>query len=178
KTTDFDEFERGFVALIRRGTCTFQTKVENARSAGAAGVVIINEGTDGRTDAFSGQLSELAPIPVVGVSSELGRALDSAARSDATVRLDVTAVTGKRHPRNVLADTAFNSDSSLIIVGAHLDSVPEGPGINDNGSGSAAVLEAALRLAQGPTQARAGVRFAFWGAEERGLIGSRHHVAS
>jgi Zn-dependent M28 family amino/carboxypeptidase len=62
--------------------------------------------------------------------------------------------------------------------GAHLDSVPEGPGINDNGSGSAVVLEAALRLAQGPTQARGGVRFAFWGAEERGLIGSRHHVAS
>jgi Zn-dependent M28 family amino/carboxypeptidase len=65
-----------------------------------------------------------------------------------------------------------------IVVGAHLDSVPEGPGINDNGSGSAAVLEAALRLAQEPTQARSGVRFAFWGAEERGLIGSRHHVGS
>jgi Zn-dependent M28 family amino/carboxypeptidase len=178
KTTDFDEFERGLVALIRRGTCTFQTKVENARSAGAAGVVIMNEGTDGRTDAFSGQLSELAPIPVVGVSYELGRSLDMAARSGATVRLDVNAVTGKRLTRNVLADTTFNGDSSLIIVGAHLDSVPEGPGINDNGSGSAAVLETALRLAQGPTRVRGGVRFAFWGAEERGLIGSRHHVAS
>ena len=178
KTTDFDEFERGFVALIRRGTCTFQTKVENARAAGAAGVVIMNEGTEGRTDAFSGQLRDLAPIPVVGVSYELGRSLDIAARTGATVRLDVNAATGKRLTRNVLADTAFNSDSSLIIVGAHLDSVPEGPGINDNGSGSAAVLEAALRLAQGPTEARGGVRFAFWGADERGLIGSRHHVGS
>jgi Zn-dependent M28 family amino/carboxypeptidase len=178
KTTDFDEFERGFVALIRRGTCTFQTKVDNAWAAGAAAVVIMNEGTDGRTDAFSGQLRDLAPIPVVGVSYELGRSLDIAARGGATVRLDVNAVTGKRLTRNVLADTAFNSDSSLIIVGAHLDSVPEGPGINDNGSGSAAVLEAALRLAQGPTEARGGVRFAFWGAEERGLIGSRHHLGS
>jgi len=178
KTTDFDEFERGFAALIRRGACTFQTKVENAVAAGAAGVVIMNEGTDGRRDAFSGQLSELAPIPVVGVSYELGRSLEIAARDGATVRLEVNAVTGKRLTRNVLADTVFNSDSSLIIVGAHLDSVPEGAGINDNGSGSAVVLEAALRLAQGPTQARAGVRFAFWGAEERGLIGSRHHVAS
>ena len=178
KTTDFDEFERGFVALIRRGTCTFQTKVDNAWAAGAAAVVIMNEGTDGRTDAFSGQLRDLAPIPVVGVSYELGRSLDIAARGGATVRLDVNAVTGKRLTRNVLADTALNSDSSLIIVGAHLDSVPEGPGINDNGSGSAAVLEAALRLAQGPTEARGGVRFAFWGAEERGLIGSRHHLGS
>jgi Zn-dependent M28 family amino/carboxypeptidase len=178
KTADFEDFERGRVALIRRGTCTFQTKVENAVAAGAAGVVLMNEGTEGRTDAFSGQLSQLAPIPVVGVSYELGRSLDIAARGGAAVRLDVNAATGKRLTRNVLADTTFNSDSSLIIVGAHLDSVPEGPGINDNGSGSAAVLEAALRLAQGPTQARGAVRFAFWGAEERGLIGSRHHVAS
>jgi Zn-dependent M28 family amino/carboxypeptidase len=178
KTTDFEEFERGSVALIRRGTCTFQTKVENAVAAGAAGVVIMNEGTDGRTDAFSGQLSELAPIPVVGVSYELGRSLDIAARDGAIVRLEVNAVTGKRLTRNVLADTAWNSDSPLIIIGAHLDSVPEGPGINDNGSGSAVVLEAALRLAQGPAQARSGLRFAFWGAEERGLIGSRHHVGS
>ena len=178
KTTDFDEFERGFVALIRRGTCIFQTKVDNAWAAGAAAVVIMNEGTDGRTHAFSGQLRDLAPIPVVGVSYELGRSLEIAARGGATVRVDVNAVTDKRLTRNVLADTAFYNESSLIIVGAHLDSVPEGPGINDNGSGSAAVLEAALRLAQGPTEARGSVRFAFWGAEERGLIGSRHHVGS
>ena len=178
KTTDFEDFERGRVALIRRGTCTFQTKVENAVAAGAAGVVLMNEGTEGRTDAFSGQLSQLAPIPVVGVSYDLGLSLEIAARAGAAVHLEINAVTGKRLTRNVLADTARNSDSSLIIVGAHLDSVPEGPGINDNGSGSAVVLEAALRLAQGPTQARGGVRFAFWGAEERGLIGSRHHVAS
>jgi Zn-dependent M28 family amino/carboxypeptidase len=61
------------------------------------------------------------------------------------------------------------------LFGAHLDSVPDGPGINDNGSGSAAVLEAALQL---PAQARQNVRFAFWGAEERGLIGSRYYVGN
>jgi Zn-dependent M28 family amino/carboxypeptidase len=66
----------------------------------------------------------------------------------------------------------------LIIVGAHLDSVPEGPGINDNGSGSAAVLEAALQLAPELARASARVRFAFWGAEERGLVGSRHDVGA
>src|SRR5262249_33971424 len=53
---DFKDFERGAVALIRRGTCQFQTKVENAIAAGAVGVIIMNEGTDGRKDAFSGQL--------------------------------------------------------------------------------------------------------------------------
>jgi Zn-dependent M28 family amino/carboxypeptidase len=175
---DFEGFERGSVALIRRGTCPFQAKVENAVAAGAVGVVIMNEGTEGRTNAFSGMLSKPAAVPVVGVAYERGRSLDLAARTDGatTVRLAVDAVTGKRSTRNVLAETASRGEGRLIIVGAHLDSVPEGPGINDNGSGSAAVLEAALQLA--PELARARVRFAFWGAEERGLVGSRHHVGA
>ena len=66
----------------------------------------------------------------------------------------------------------------LIVVGAHLDSVPEGSGINDNGSGSAAVLEAALVLADRSGRTPGNVQFAFWGAEERGLVGSRHHVGA
>ncbi len=201
---DFEGFERGAVALIRRGTCVFQTKVENAVAAGAVGVVMMNEGTDGRTDVFSGMLSKPAAIPVVGVSFDRGRSLDLAARTDGavTVRVAVDAVTGKRSTRNVLAEADTTGDGPLIIVGAHLDSVPEGPGINDNGSGSAAVLEAALRLArersqgtaqastqastqgtvqgsiQQPTQVRPRMRFAFWSAEERGLLGSRHHVGA
>jgi Zn-dependent M28 family amino/carboxypeptidase len=175
---DFDGFERGSVALVRRGTCQFQVKVDNAVAAGAAGLIIMNEGTDGRTDAFSGALSKGADIPVVGVPYELGRTL--AGRTGASVRLAVDAVRGKRVTRNVLADMRVDMGADdkgpLIVAGAHLDSVPEGPGINDNGSGSAAVLEAAVRLAQDPARGR--MRFAFWGAEERGLIGSRHHVAS
>jgi Zn-dependent M28 family amino/carboxypeptidase len=136
----------------------------------------MNEGTDGRTDAFSGVLSNGAAVPVVGVPYEYGRSL--AARAGGPVRLAVNAVTGQRSTRNVVADTGLDNKSALIVVGAHLDSVPEGPGINDNGSGSAAVLEAALRLAQEPAENRGRMRFAFWGAEERGLIGSRHHVGS
>jgi Zn-dependent M28 family amino/carboxypeptidase len=180
EAADFAGFERGAVALIRRGTCPFQTKVEHAVAAGAAGAVIMNEGTNGRADVFSGLMNKPAAIPVVGVSYERGRALDLAARTDgtATVRLAVDAVTGKRSTRNVLAETASRGDGPLIIVGAHLDSVPEGPGINDNGSGSAAVLEAALQLAPELAGTRARVRFAFWGAEERGLVGSRHHVGA
>jgi Zn-dependent M28 family amino/carboxypeptidase len=194
EAADFDGFERGAVALIRRGTCPFQTKVENAVAAGALGVVIMNEGTDGRTDVFSGLLSKPAAPPVVGVSYDRGRSLDMTARTDGgvTVRVAVDAVTGRRATRNVLAEMGSNGDGSLIIVGAHLDSVAEGPGINDNGSGSAAVLEAALRLAREPAQKaakeathgaaqepariRGRVRFAFWSAEERGLVGSRRHV--
>jgi len=174
---DFKDFERGAVALIRRGTCQFQIKVENAVAAGAAGVIIMNEGTDGRKDAFSGQLTKLVPVPVVGIPYALGSTLGVEAQAGGvTVHLAVDAVAGKRPSRNVVAETSGGDDGAWIVVGAHLDSVPEGPGINDNGSGTAAVLEAALQLAQGPAQARGHLRFAFWGAEERGLIGSRHHV--
>ncbi len=173
---DFDGFERGTVALVRRGTCQFQVKVDNAVAAGAVGVIIMNEGTDGRTDAFSGVLSNGAAVPVVGVPYEFGRSL--AARAGGPVRLAVNAVTGKRSTRNVVADASVDDKGAMIVVGAHLDSVPEGPGINDNGSGSAAVLEVALRLAQESPRNRSRMRFAFWGAEERGLVGSRHHVTS
>jgi len=186
ETSDFRDFERGAVALVRRGTCQFQVKVEHAVAAGAIGVVIMNEGTDGRMDAFLGRLNKPVAIPVVGVSYAFGSVLGIAAQAgSATVRLAVNAVAGTRPSRNVVAETSVGGDEPWIIVGAHLDSVPEGPGINDNGSGSAAVLEAALRLAQEqpaqeptqpPTQARNRMRFAFWGAEERGLVGSRHHV--
>jgi Zn-dependent M28 family amino/carboxypeptidase len=178
ETGDFRDFERGAVALIRRGTCQFQVKVENAVAAGAVGVIIMNEGTTGRTDAFSGQLGQLVSVPVVGVPHEIGRALGTAVEADgaATVHLAVNAVSGKRPTRNVVAETPNSGDAPWIVAGAHLDSVSEGPGINDNGSGSAAVLEAALQLAREPAQSRGRVRFAFWGAEERGLVGSRHHV--
>jgi Zn-dependent M28 family amino/carboxypeptidase len=176
---DFKDFERGAVALIRRGTCQFQAKVENAVAAGAVGVIIMNEGTDGRKDAFSGQLSKLVPVPVVGIPYAFGRTLGAEAQTGgATVHLAVDAVAGKRPSRNVIAETVGGDSSAWIVVGAHLDSVPEGPGINDNGSGTAAVLEAALQLAPELAQGRRHVRFAFWGAEERGLIGSRHHVDS
>jgi PA domain len=105
ETVDFQDFEPGSVALIRRGTCPFQTKVENAVAAGAIGVVIMNEGTDRRTDAFSGTLRQPAAIPVVGISYEHGHSLDIAGRTDgATVRLAVNAATEKRRSRNVLAD--------------------------------------------------------------------------
>ena len=63
------------------------------------------------------------------------------------------------------------------MAGAHLDSVGEGNGINDNGSGSAALLETAEALADGKAPKNA-VRFAWWGAEEAGLLGSEHYVAN
>ena len=64
-----------------------------------------------------------------------------------------------------------------MLVGAHLDSVADGPGINDNGSGSAAILETALQMAELGIEPTNRVRFAFWGGEEDGLVGSDYYVA-
>jgi len=81
---------------------------------------------------------------------------------------------------NLFAETVAGSDSSVVMVGAHLDSVSAGPGINDNGSGSAAVLELALLAAKRGDLKRVKnkVRFAWWGLEELGLHGSMQYLLS
>ena len=76
---------------------------------------------------------------------------------------------------NILADTGGDAGHT-VVVGAHLDSVQEGPGINDNGSGVAAVLETARWMKEAGITPVNRVRFAFWGGEEDGLYGSQHYV--
>ena len=76
---------------------------------------------------------------------------------------------------NILADNG-GSEEATVVVGGHLDSVREGPGINDNASGVAAMLEIAAWLKQGGITPANRVRFAFWGAEEDGQYGSQHYV--
>ncbi len=77
---------------------------------------------------------------------------------------------------NLIADWPGGDTSQIVMAGAHLDSVTSGPGINDNGSGSAAVLENALAVARAGYQPDKHLRFAWWGAEELGLVGSRYYV--
>ena len=163
------------VALIQRGTCNFQVKVENATAAGYEAVIIFNEGQVGRTDLFIGTLGAPQSIPVVGLSFAEGDALASdaqagtvAARVFAEVEMDLT-----RKTVNVIADSPKGKNKDeMVVVGAHLDSVLEGPGINDNGSGSSTILEIAEEMAElkYTKKLRRQVRFAFWGAEENGLL--------
>lgn len=79
---------------------------------------------------------------------------------------------------NLVADLPGGDTADTVMVGAHLDSVSSGAGINDNGSGSAGILEVALQLAAAPADPAKHVRFGFWGAEELGLVGSKHYVNS
>ncbi|MFG3409835.1 M28 family metallopeptidase [Streptomyces sp. NPDC048142] len=77
---------------------------------------------------------------------------------------------------NLIADWPGGDPNEVLMAGAHLDSVSSGAGINDNGSGSAAVLETALAVSRAQYQPDKHLRFAWWGAEELGLIGSRYYV--
>ncbi|WP_336212315.1 M20/M25/M40 family metallo-hydrolase [Nonomuraea sp. LPB2021202275-12-8] len=173
--SDFTGFQAGNIALIQRGTCPFATKVRNAGFAGASGIIVFNEGQPGRTDANPLDIGEWrAAIPMVYADFFVGNEL--AATPGATIRLKVDSTLVLGTDDNVIAESRFGDPRNVVMVGAHLDSVPEGPGINDNGSGSAAILETALQLQHFPVKNK--VRFAFWAAEEIGLLGSDQYVES
>lgn len=182
---DFDAFDAGNVALMQRGACAFAVKAANAFAAGAIGAIIMNTGTDGAEDLFFGTLG--GPIdtdedgepdgPVITTGHPLGVSLaDDAEDGDVTVSIDVEALNEVRETSNLLAETPGGDPNNVVMAGGHLDSVETGPGINDNGTGVAAVLETALQLARSDAPVTNKVRFAFWGAEESGLVGSTHYV--
>ncbi|HEX5906830.1 MAG TPA: M20/M25/M40 family metallo-hydrolase, partial [Propionibacteriaceae bacterium] len=184
EATDFPAAPSGpAIALIQRGTCTFQVKVENAAAAGYDAVIIFNEGQAGRTELLPGTLGEPQSIPAVGISFADGRTLYEETQ-DGTVTARVSTSTENdpdRETVNVIADSPRGKiNGQTIVIGAHLDSVTAGPGINDNGSGSATILEIAEQLAalKYTNKLQRQVRFAFWGAEELGLFGSEHYVDS
>ena len=167
------------VALIQRGTCTFEDKANNAIAAGYDAVIIFNEGNPGREDLFIGTLGNPFDIPVVGLSFADGAALVAQLQAGQTVTMHVateTEIDPTRTTRNIIADSPTGSADRVVVVGAHLDSVIAGPGINDNGSGSSTILEIAEEMAELGIRNRQQVRFAFWGAEELNLLGSEHYV--
>ena len=180
---DFAGFT-GDIALVQRGTCFFFEKIENAVEAGAEAVIIFNEGnSDERTGVDFGQASFPQDVPVLEMSSAAGAQLvelirtERAAGRTVTMTVTTTTVSEERESENVIADSTFGRTDRVVVSGAHLDSVIEGPGINDNGSGSAAQLEVALELAESGVETRNAVRFIWFGAEEAGLVGSAFYVS-
>jgi len=157
----------GAIALVDRGEIEFGRKAQNAEAAGAAAVIVVNS----EAGAFRGAIGDAAVgIPIVSVALEDRGALAAAAASGEAISLAVRLLSEPFESWNVVARP---SDAPCTAyLGAHYDSVPAGPGANDNASGAAAVLELAR------THRVPGLCVLTFGSEEIGLFGSRAFVAS
>ncbi|MFI7375912.1 M28 family peptidase [Actinoplanes sp. NPDC049668] len=165
----------GAIALLQRGTCPFGQKVANAEAAGAVGAILMNQGnTTGadRQDLFLGTLGTPVGIPAVSISYPRGVAFAGTPGLNVTITTETIAEV--RNTENVIAESRHGDPNEVVVVGAHLDSEPDTAGINDNGSGSAGILEVALQMRNFKTKNK--VRFAWWGAEEANLVGSTFYV--
>ncbi len=178
EASDFDGFTAGSIALIQRGTCRFQDKLDNAVAAGAVAMLMFNEGQEDRTSLFPATLSADSPedVPALVLTYEIGAQLALLATErplEMQVVTDVSRI--NINTVNTIAETP-GASGQVVVVGAHLDSVREGPGINDNGSGTGLVLELARQYAASEMDTNHGVRFVLWGGEELGLLGSFAYV--
>ncbi|RSL50471.1 hypothetical protein CEP51_015346 [Fusarium floridanum] len=173
--SDYPESLKGNIALILRGTCPFGTKSENAGKAGAVAAVVYNY----EKEEVHGTLGTPSPnhVATFGLGGEEGQAiakkLKDGEKIDAIAYIDAEVKTIST--TNIIAQTRHGDPENCVMLGGHSDSVTEGPGINDDGAGSISVLEVATQLSK--FRVNNCVRFAWWAAEEEGLLGSDHYVA-
>jgi Zn-dependent M28 family amino/carboxypeptidase len=171
---DFPAEVAGNIALVLRGNCTFALKATNAKAAGAAAAIVYNN----QEGAVSGTLGSPDGdyVPVVGISQAEGDTLIAALGAGEVIGDFVAdTLTENRTTYNVIAETKGGDKDNVLVLGGHSDSVADGPGINDDGSGIVANLVIALALSQ--FEITNAVRFGFWSAEEFGLLGSDYYVS-
>ncbi|KAJ3495275.1 hypothetical protein NLG97_g3514 [Lecanicillium saksenae] len=168
----------GKIPLIKRGICALSTKLKLAKERGAVAAVIYNNepGTPGGATLGSGNFGQLVPVGLVRQDVGLDWKKRLAAGDQLRVKLLVDAIFEQRESWNIVSETKLGDPNNVVMLGAHLDSVQAGPGVNDDGSGSAALLEIVTSF-QKYVGYKNKVRFAWWGAEELGLLGSLHYTA-
>ncbi|HEY8167670.1 MAG TPA: M20/M25/M40 family metallo-hydrolase [Candidatus Limnocylindrales bacterium] len=174
---DYGALPADAIVVVPPGTCFRRDQVVAAQAAGAAAFVAAYPeaptGSPPRTTLIDP--AGLA-IPALGATGPAAEALAATAAAGGTARLVGDGRTTTAPTRSVLAELPGSEPGPVVMLGAHLDSVMDGPGMNDDGSGTAALLEIARAL--GGRRPRSTIRLAFWSAEEAGLIGSRHYVES
>jgi aminopeptidase Y len=170
---DFEGFPEGAIAVTTVGGCLRRTQVMNADAAGAVAILMVYP------DRGPGEILRptlISPdgidIPAASVTGEAGDALRAADGEEAHLSIATAREPGTL--RNVIAE--LGDGPRVVMLGAHLDSVIDGPGINDNGSGVAALLEIARGAQQLGVPDGSTLRLGFWGGEEFGLLGSSAYV--
>lgn len=167
----------GGIALIERGECAFGAKSINAGKAGAVGAIIYDKDAP-----LHGTLGEPTgeEVPTVSISTKDAQEyidkLKKHPKHEFETTLFVDSYVKKIKTVNVIAETIKGDHENVVSLGAHSDSVAEGPGINDDGSGTISLLEVAKQLTK--YKVNNAVRFAWWAAEEEGLLGSYAYAQS
>ncbi|MEH7415861.1 M28 family peptidase [Neobacillus drentensis] len=165
---------KGKIALVERGEITFVEKVKNVAAKGAAGVLMYNSSSNGNN---FGQANE--EIPAVAITQAQGKELVDRLKNgpvEATLDVDIERIEKTSYVVEAKLKPNKNKDTGQIVtIGAHHDSVPNGPGANDDASGVSAVLELARILVNTPIDTE--VRFLTFGSEERGMMGSSFYVS-
>lgn len=165
----------GKIAVVSRGVCSFGQKALVAGAVNAEAVLVYNNAPG----ALNGTLGGMDPghVPAAGMTQEAGQELlAEMSGGPVSATLELITIDEVVNTFNVLAETSTGRDDNVVMLGAHLDGAQEGPGINDNGTGSAAILETAVQLAK-VKKLNNTVRFAWWSGEEDGLQGSNAWVA-
>ncbi len=157
---------RGAIAVVDDTGCSVGDKQNAAVAKGAVGLLVVSAPGTGGSPAglFTPGYYQRLTVPVGVIDNDADAALR---RTNAPVRLVLDSKPVMVKSRNVVAQTKTGDTKSIVLAGAHLDSSARSPGINDNGSGVAALLEAASALGSQPRITNA-VRFAFWGSEAEG----------
>ena len=173
---DFEDLPDGAIALTLRGGCFRRQQVQNAQRAGASAIVTATQAERDHVLRPTLLDPDGIEIPALGASRELTDALIEAAEREADLTLRVDVSTEERTATNVIGQAPGAGAGKTVMLGAHLDSVIDGPGINDNGSGVSLVLELARAIGERPH--RSPIRVGFWAGEELGILGSTHYVDS
>lgn len=164
----------GAIAVVDDTGCSVVDKENVADAAGAVGLLVVSE--PGSAGAPSGLFTAGYYQQLKGPVGVIAKDADAALRrTSAPVRLTLDTKGVTAASRSVVAQTKTGATGNVIVAGAHLDSAPASPGINDAATGVAAVLETAVQLGGSPQLSNA-VRFAFWGAHDAGLAGSTKYV--
>lgn len=173
----FASYHGDKIALIERGVCPFGVKSELAGKYGFKGVVIYDN-EPANSDGLHGTLGEPTEhtVSTIGVPYEVGQSLINSLMLDPDYLLyfAMDSFVKKIKTKNIIADTKHGDPNNIVALGAHTDSVEEGPGINDDGSGTISLLTVAKQLTHYKIKNK--VRFAWWSAEEEGLLGSNFYA--